>query len=414
MALPKTSPVENDMTFPPDAVVDHHQIVIVGGGTGGITAAARLLRANKRMDVAIIEPSEKHYYQPMWTLVGGGIATKESTERDEASVIPKGATWIRDFVEKFDPENNRLLTRGGRVIAYGHLILSPGIQLDWGKVKGLKETMGKNGVCSNYSYETVDSTWVALQNLKKGNAIFTFPNTPIKCGGAPQKIMYLVADFLKKNKLEAGTQVIFASAGEKIFGVEKYRLALEKIVARYGIETRFMHNLIEVRGDAKEAVFKNLKTGADEVIPFQMLHVVPPMSGPDFLKDTPLTDAAGFVTVDQGNLRHTKFDNVWALGDVANVPTAKTGAAVRKQAPVLVEHLLASLDGGSASSTYTGYSSCPLVTGYGKLMLAEFDYDSQPMETFPFNQAKERRSMWILKKNVLPTLYWKGMLKGRA
>jgi len=391
-----------------------HRIVIVGGGTGGISVAARLVRALKGAEITIIEPSDKHYYQPLWTLVGGGAADRTSTERDMASLIPRGAAWIRDAVAEFAPERDELTTVGGKTIAYDTLIVAPGIQIDWGAIDGLKEAVGHDGVCSNYSYELVDTTWEALQATRDGNAIFTNPNTPVKCGGAPQKIMWLADHYFRKQGRREAINVVFASAGPRIFGVEKYRIALEKLVESRGIDTRFRHNLVAVRGPSQEAVFEHLDSGETVVLPYSMLHVTPPMSAPDFLKHSPLANEAGWVDVDPATTRHNHFPNVWSLGDASSLPTSKTGAAIRKQAPVLVANLVAALAGEETSATYDGYTSCPLVTGYGRLILAEFDYTGKPAETFPFDQSKERLSMYLMKKYMLPALYWHGMMRGRA
>ena len=393
----------------------HHQVVIVGGGTAGITVAARLTKGwFNRLDVAVIEPSDKHYYQPLWTLVGGGVFRKEVTERSEASVMPKRAKWIRDAVTEFHPGENYLLTRDGQKITYDWLVVGAGIQINWDQIKGLKENIGKAGVCSNYAYQYVDSTWETLRNFQGGNAIFTQPSGAIKCGGAPQKIMYLAEDFLRKSGVRDKSHVIFASPGKQIFSIEKYRLALEKVVARKGIETRFRHDLIEIRPATKEAVFQQLDTGEEVVLHYDMLHVTPPMSSPEFIARSPLADANGWVEAHKETLQHVRFPNVFALGDCSSLPTSKTGAAIRKQAPVVVQNLRAAMAGLPLTATYDGYTSCPVVTGYGRLILAEFDYNLQPAETFPFDQSKERWSMWLLKKYLLPVLYWKGMLKGRA
>ncbi|MFT5327401.1 MAG: sulfide:quinone oxidoreductase [Planctomycetaceae bacterium] len=393
----------------------HHKIVVVGGGTAGITVAARLTKGwFNNTDVAIIDPSANHYYQPAWTLVGGGTFRKEATRRDEASVIPPKAKWIQDAVTKFDPEQNRIHTRDGRTIAYDYLIVGAGIQINWDGIKGLKEDIGQHGICSNYSYETVGYTWDCVRNFKGGTAIFTQPTGAIKCGGAPQKICHLAEDYFRLHGTRAGSRVVFAAPGQSIFGVEKYREILEKVVERKGIETLFRHNLVELRGDSREAVFDNLDSGEQVVVPYDMIHVTPPMGPPDFIAKSSLANEAGWVDVDRDTLQHTRYANVFGLGDSSSLPTSKTGAAIRKQAPVLVKNLRSLIAGRPLTAKYDGYTSCPVVTGYGTLVLAEFDYDGNPAESFPINQAKERWSMWLLKKYGLPLLYWHGMLKGRA
>ncbi|NRR02736.1 NAD(P)/FAD-dependent oxidoreductase [Brevibacillus sp. RS1.1] len=392
----------------------HYTVVIVGAGSAGISVASRLVRASKRLmgQVAIIDPASKHYYQPLWTLVGGGAAKKEESERDLASLIPTGVDWICDAVTMFQPEQQTLSTKQGAVFTYDYLVVAAGLQLDWEGVKGLKDAVGKNGVCSNYAYQTVESTWEAIRSFKGGTAIFTHPNSPVKCGGAPQKIMYLADDYFRKLKVRNESAIIFASAKGSIFDVPTYANTLNKVIRRKNIETRYKHNLLEVRADTKEAVFENLDTKEQAVWKYDMLHVTPPMKAPDFIANSALADTGGWVDVDAFTLVHKRFPTIFGIGDCTNLPTSKTGAAIRKQAPVVEKNLLALINGNPLTAKYDGYTSCPLVTGYNKLVLAEFDYNLKPCETFPFDQSKERFSMYLMKKELLPILYWNGMLKG--
>ena len=392
----------------------HHSVLIAGGGSAGLTVAARLLAAQPDLDVANIEPSEHHDYQPLWTLVGAGVFDKQVARRAEADYIPKGAHWIRDAVKEFQPEKKQVLLRSGDSVTYDQLVVALGIQLDWSKIEGLDGHLGKDGICSNYSYDTTDSTWRFLKDFKGGNAIFTFPSTPIKCAGAPQKIMYLADDHLRRLGVRNKSSVIFASAGAAIFGVKRYRDVLEPIVARKQIETHYRHDLIGVRPQSKEAIFRHLDEKKEVVMKYDLLHVVPPQSAPDVVKRSPLADAAGWAEADKYTLQHPRFPEVFALGDNSSLPTSRTGAAVRKQAPVLALNLLSFRAGKPLEERYDGYASCPLVTGYGKLIMAEFGYDGVTMETFPFDQTVERFSMYMLKAYGLPELYWNGMLRGRV
>lgn len=394
-------------------MASHHSILVAGGGTAGLSVAARLLNEDPALDVAIVEPSEHHDYQPLWTLVGGGVFDKSITRRPEAEYIPRGATWIRDGIAAFEPESKSVTLRSGAKVTYDQLVVALGMQLDWHRIEGLDGHLGKDGIVSNYTYATTDATWRALQDFPGGKLVFTFPSTPIKCAGAPQKIMYLADDHLRRLGVRERSTITFASAGAAIFGVKKYREALEPIVARKGIETRFRHDLVGVRPRSKEAVFRHLDEGKEVVLPYDVLHVVPPMSAPDVVKKSAIADAAGWAEADRHTLQNPRFPDVFALGDNSSLPTSRTGAAIRKQAPVLVENLLAHRAGRPLAARYDGYSSCPLVTGYGKLILAEFDYDGRPAESFPFDQGVERFSMYALKAYGLPEMYWNGMLRGR-
>ncbi len=391
-----------------------HQVVIVGGGSAGISVAARLKGFDPSIDIAIVEPSEKHYYQPLWTLVGGGIFPKEESQRNEAVYIPDGADWLRKKVVEFQPYENAVTLDDGTKIGYEFLVVCPGIQIDWDKVKNLKVTVGNNGVCSNYYYDTVESTWQNIRSLKSGNAVFTQPNTPIKCGGAPQKICYLAEDYFRKNNVRENINVYFISGMGNIFAIKKYADSLTKHIEEKGINPQFNFNLTEIRPESKEAVFQST-TGEKELVQkYDILHVTPPMSAPDFIKQSPLAAETGWVEVDKKTLQHVRFSNIFSLGDASNLPTSKTGAAIRKQAPIAAQNVYQMIKGQKPDEVYDGYISCPLVTGYDSLILAEFDYDNNPMETFPFDQSKESYSMYLLKKYILPKFYWYGMLKGRA
>lgn len=400
---------------------EHFRVVLIGGGTAGITVAARLRRQGVK-DMAIIEPSRQHYYQPLWTLVGAGVARAEDSVRDEADFIPAGVRWIQDRATEVDPVAREVRTATGQRVGYDFLVVAPGIQLDWDKVRGLREALQTPYVSSNYDYLLAPKTWELIRNFQGGTALFTHPSTPVKCAGAPQKIMYLAADHWRRTGLREKVKVLFGSGGKAIFGVKPFADVLQGVVARYGIDTRFQHNLVEVRGDRREAVFEAPREGgskAEVVIPYDMLHVTPPQSAPDFIQRTPLAHAdgpnKGWVKADKYTLQHPDYPEVFALGDASDLPTSRTGAAIRKQAPVLVENLLAVMAGKQPQARYDGYASCPLTTGYGKLLLAEFDYDGKPTPSFPvINTLQERRDMWLMKKYGLPRLYWGFMLRGRA
>ncbi|WP_217589765.1 FAD/NAD(P)-binding oxidoreductase [Lentibacillus saliphilus] len=392
----------------------HYKVVIVGGGTAGISVTSRLLRgsASLRQEIAIIDPAEHHDYQPLWTLVGGGAAKVETTRRPMKSVIPDGADWVQDYVTRFSPDDNRVHLANNEDLTYDYLVVAAGIEINWDGIKGLKDNIGKNGVTSNYAYEYASYTWELIRSFKGGTALFTHPNSPVKCGGAPQKIMYLAEDYFSRTGVRDASQIIFGSANPAIFDVDKYRTALEKVVERKEIDTRFRTNLIEIRGENKQAVFEHLDTKEQKVIDYDMLHVTPPMQAPAFIKESALADENGWVDVHKHTLQHVRYENIFGLGDNSNLPTSKTGAAIRKQAPLVAQNILALMKMQPLGASYNGYTSCPVVTGYNKLILAEFDYDKRPQESMPFDQGKERKSMYVLKKDLLPVMYWNGMLKG--
>jgi sulfide:quinone oxidoreductase len=415
------------------------QVLIVGGGTGGIMTAAQLRRKDKNLSITILEPSDTHAYQPAWTLVGAGAFNFSKTKRSEASLIPPGVTWIKDYATTFEPEKNVVNTRQSGPIQYEVLVIAAGIQMDVDALPGLKEALATDSVCSNYL--DPEKTFEVLKRFKGGNAVFTQPATPIRCGGAPQKIMYLAEEYFAKSGVRGKTNVIFATPGTVIFGTKDFADELNRILKKKEVHFKPFYKPVSIDPAKKEITFEYIKkdsevasAGLDKrlgetsqdtshiTIKYDMLHMAPPQSAPDFIKKSPFAyqegPNKGWIKVDIKSLQSPDYHNVFALGDSAALPTAKTGAAIRKQAPVVVENVLRVLKQRSISEkTYDGYSSCPIVTGYGKMLLCEFKYDnvrsSDPLLSKFVNLAKEQWSMWILKKYGLPWLYWNMMMKGR-
>ncbi len=398
---------------------DKHTVVIIGGGSAGIATAASLLKRNSNLDIAIIEPKEEHFYQPGWTMVGGGIFSAPDTRRNMKDLMPSKAKWIKSAVDTFDPDNNAVTLSNGKSIGYDYLVVAPGLQLDFHKIEGLEATLGQNGVTSNYRYDLAPYTWELVQGLNSGTAIFTQPPMPIKCAGAPQKAMYLSANHWEKQGVLKSIDVKFCNTGGVIFGVEAFRPALMEYVKRYDAELNFGETLVKVDGPSKKAWFE--KTDADGQKTtverkFDMLHVCPPQSAPDFVKNSPLANEAGWVDVDQFTLQHNKYANIYSLGDAGSTPNAKTMAAARKQAPIVAANLMAQMKGNPDRARYDGYGACPLTVERGKIVLAEFGYGGKLLPSFPKalipgTQATKRA--WILKKSILPGIYWNDMLKGK-
>lgn len=413
-----------------------HQIVIIGGGTAGIMTATQLLKKNPALDIAIIEPADTHYYQPAWTLVGAGAYDYKKTARSMASLIPSKASWIKDYVTGFKAAENCVTTQSSGDISYEYLVVAPGLVMDPTLIEGLPEAMEKGIVCSNYT--NPEHTWETIKNFKGGNALFTQPTTPIKCGGAPQKIAYLAADYFRKSGVAKKTNIIFATPGSVIFGVPVIKNTLMKVIERYGIHFKPFYAPFKIDADKKIAYFKYTATGENQCvvnesnsigekmsgdavieIPFDMLHLAPPQTAPKFVKESNLVNDSGWLSVDHGSMQHTAYPNIFGLGDVAGLPTAKTGAAIRKQVPIVVDNLMRLMANKEAANTsYNGYSSCPLVTGYGKMVLAEFDYknnfipDPKLKQLLIRDSSKEHWRLWMLKKYMLPYLYWNKMMKG--
>lgn len=402
-----------------------HRVVVVGGGTAGLTIGHQLLRSGRFSsdDIAIIDPSVWHDYQPGWTLVGGGLKRREQLRSPLKSLIDPKLKFYNEGVATLHPENNSLSLAGGDRIEYQHLVVVPGIKINYGSIKGLPEALAdpESPVSSIYGYETCEKVFGTIKKLHEGDAIFTQPTGVIKCAGAPQKIMWLALDYWKRaglydprNASRSPIKISFATGLPTMFGVPKYSAKLEELRKERAVEGLFQHDLVSVNGNI--ATFA--RAGEKELVTrkFDLLHVVPKMGPHEFVRNSTLSNDAGYVDVDERTTQSTKYQNVWSVGDASNLPTSKTAAAITAQAPILVSNLLDSLDGKVPDHEYDGYTSCPIPTEYGKLLLAEFKYGGVPAETFGkifgIDQAVPRRAFYYMKRDFFPWVYKHFMVKG--
>lgn len=423
-ALSTSSRRSANVVRPAGSSSNAHKIVVVGGGSAGMAVSHQLLRTGQftQDDIAVIDPATDHYYQPGFTLVGGGLKNKEEFKMQIQDLVDPNLRFYNTSVDSFTPDDNSVTLGNGTQLTYDHLVVCPGINIAYDSIKGLPEALADANapVSTIYGYNTCDKVYPTIQKLQKGKAIFTQPAGLIKCAGAPQKAMWLALDHWRQTGLynpsqpqNSPIQISFATGLPVMFGVPKYSAKLDELRRERGVEGLFQHDLVAVDGD--KATFA-LPDGKQVTKQFDFLHAVPKMLPHKFVAKSPLANAGGLVDVDQGSMQHVKYDNVWSLGDASSLPTSKTAAAVTSQTPILVSNILKVSEGQEVEKSYDGYTSCPLPTEYGKLLLAEFKYGPEPKETFGdligFDQAEPSRAFYYLKKDFFPWVYKNHMVKG--
>lgn len=395
----------------------HHDVVIIGGGNAGVSLAARLLRKGVK-DVAVVEPATEHRYQPLFSHIAGGRAKASAAVRPQASVMSRGVRWIQDRAVDIDPAAKTVSLATGDALGYNQLVVCPGMQLDWDKIPGLADAVQSPSGASHYELDRATKAWTLLKALKSGTAVFTMPSGPIKCGGAAQKPMYLACDYWRKQGVLQDIRVIMVQPSATVFGVPGVDEELNRKIAEYGIELRLDSEVVLVEPSARTVLVKNNGTGLAEELHYDVLNAVPPQSAPDWLKSTDLPasgDASGFVEVDPETLRHVRFPDIWSLGDSAGTANSKSGGALRKQAKVLAENLIAAREGRPLPERYDGYSVCPFTVSRSTVVFAEFDDQYRPMPTIPKVPTwKESRVSWVVDRDIFPQVYWNLILKGRA
>ena len=393
----------------------HHRVIVIGGGNGGISVAARLRNAGVD-DIAIIEPREEHLYKPLFSHVAGGTAPASITVRPQRDVMPKGVEWIQDAVASVQPDSDAVVLESGDRLTYDQLIVCPGIQLDWDRVPGLVDAMQTPAAASHYQFELAKKASALLRDLKEGTVVFTQPDGPASCAGAAQKPMYQACDYWRATGVLDALRVVMVVPTPTAF-LEPFDRELERKIAEYGIELRTRSVLLRVDAEAQEVVLGG--PNGPEHVHYDVLNVEPPQSAPDWLKATSLAVpgvSGGFVEVDPRTLRHPRFPNVWALGDAAATTNSKCGGALRKQTWVVAKNVKKALRGKEPSARYDGYAVCPFTVSRSTVVWAEFDDQGRQKPTIPFYKRmyRESRLSWVFDRHVLPWVYWNLILTGRV
>jgi len=434
-------------------------IIVVGGGSGGIMAAVRLSKAASNAKITLIAPNEIHLYQPGQVFMAAGLYNESDIQRNNSDFIPSSVKWVKDEVTLFNPDNNKVTTAKNGDISYDYLVVATGLAYDYAGIEGMSEELvGKNGIASVYLNNPVAGTakggvataqWFkdmrkAAETASEENpikVICTQPDTPIKCGGAPQKILYLSDDNLRGNGPEGGKDVSknaqfnFCKKGTTLFGLAEYNKTLvEEVTPMYGnITDKWNHVLRKIDAKNKTATFEvktQVKGKYDEVMeeyemitktntvnmPYDFLHIVPPMKPVDAVANSELAikkgSGKGWLECDFSTLQHIRYSNVFGIGDILGVPKGKTGGSARHHGPILVDNLISVIEGKRPEAIFDGYTVCPLKTQYGEIMLAEFDYEGVA-PSFPLlDPSRPRWMWWVFDLHILKTMYWQLMMRG--
>lgn len=399
------------------------RIVIAGAGAAGLTAAAQLAQRLEGAQITLVDARKAHFYQPGFTLVAGGIKPASYVVSSTRDYVPSGVELIEDAVAEIDPEGRKVVTATGKPVPYDYLIVATGLRLDYAAIEGMDvEQIGNNGLGSIYhSPEKAAATWQAMSKFADsgGVGVFLRPGTEMKCAGAPLKYTFLTDDHLRRRGNRGKAEIIYNANNKVLFSVpivhEKVRMLFEERDIRMNYE----RTLAAIDLGKRIATFKTAEGPVE--LQYDFINVIPPMRAADAVRNSPLPwqegnwAADGWIEVDKHTLRHKRFDNVFAVGDVAGVPKGKTAASVKWQVPVAVDHLVAQIEGRESQAHYGGYTSCPLITRLGQAMLIEFDYKDNLVPSFPgiIAPLEELWISWVMKTMALKPTYI-SMLHGRA
>lgn len=398
------------------------KIVIIGAGAAGTALANRLVQRLDGAEITMIDPRPNHLYQPGLTLVAAGLKPASYVVSQNDDWLPSGVSLVAEKVSEVDAESKTVSTDGGQLLNYDWLVVAPGLVLDHDAIDGFSlDMVGENGIGALYAGpEYAANTWAAASRFTEegGTGIFTRPATEMKCAGAPLKHTFLIDDIARRAGNSDKVNMVYAAPQSSLFGVpivaEKVRMLFED----RGVDTMMNHTLTAIDASAKRATFAS--EAGTEVVDYDYIHIIPPQRAPEFVVQSGLAWAdkwadQGWVECDMQTLRHLRYPEIFALGDVAGVPKGKTAASVKWQVPVVEDHLVAAIQGHEGTETYNGYTSCPLITRIGRAMLVEFDYHNNLVPSFPgiIAPLEELWISWLMKEVALKATY-NAMLRGKA
>ena len=394
------------------------KFVVAGGSIGGLTVAARLLRAVPEADITIIEPRDEHHYQPGYTLVGAGVYNRDDVLFDQKSLFLPGMKWVKDYLEAFEPERNRVITGSGDIIDYDYLIAGLGVEPDFDSVKNLKEALITDYVANIYDLSSGEKFRKLAREFDSGNAVFTYPAGFVKCGGVPQKITWLSEDLWRNEGKHNRIEIHFHTTRNTLFpAVPRLDEAVKPLIDARGINNHFNQTLRAIDISTRTAIFEE-STENDSLHeirrPYDLLHPMPRFRTPKPLRDGPLTreGIGGQLSDNRHTLQHQQYPNIFGVGDCAATGAAKTAATIRKQAPVVAGNLIDLALGYEPSNKYDGTSGCPLLTRYGRCMMFEFDFEGNLIHEWLYRPTQETRIWWDFKVHGLKQLYRHIMMNG--
>lgn len=406
-----------------NTVQTNAHIVISGAGAGGISMANRFARSLPGAKITIIDAREDHHYQPGWTLVASGVWNKEKTISKTGEWIPSRVNWVRGMVTEYDPDNNRVMVSNGETLDYDYLIVACGLELRYDRIEGMDTNLIGQGKGVGSVYASIDAAALTNDEISRwigkgsGTGLFNLPPTALKCAGAPLKMTFTTLSRLEDTGRRDQFNVEFMTPSGGLFGVPFYNDFVKQRFIDQDVTRNDFWTLKGIDADAKKAYY-SVRDGEDQVKDYDFIHVVPPMTAPDAILNSPLKFAddspfRDWMEVDRETLQNPNYSNVWGIGDVMGMPSNKTAASVKMQASVLEQNFLAHLQGQPLPARHNGYTSCPLITGIGKAMLVEFGWDSKLLPSFSFIDPKEESwTVWVMKERMLRPAYF-AMLEGK-
>jgi sulfide:quinone oxidoreductase len=407
-------------------------IVIIGAGAAGTALANRLVDQLEGARITLVDGRQNHYYQPGFSLIAAGLKAQEYSISKTRDWLPSGVTLIEEPAVAIDPVAKTVSTAGNQTLDYDFLVVAPGLVLDHDAIEGFSlDMVGKNGIGALYAGpEYAGRTWEAASKFTEegGVGLFVRPSTEMKCAGAPLKHTFLIDDIASRGGAKGKYEAHYACPQNVLFSVPIVSEKVRMLFKERNIATHYGHTLKAIDPGRKIALFDtpaadpSAKGAAPSKIelPYDYIHIIPPQRAPEVSRQSGLSWAdkwtdQGWVECDQKTLRHLRYPEIFALGDVAGVPKGKTAASVKWQVPVVENHLLAAIEGREGTETYDGYTSCPLITRVGRAMLVEFDYHNNLVPSFPGMIAplEELWISWLMKEVALKATY-NAMLRGKA
>ncbi len=392
------------------------KLLVLGAGTAGTMIVNKLRRKlpHEEWSITVVDTDDRHHYQPGYLFLPFGTYTPDQVVRSRHAFLPDGVDFVVGEIDKVVAEADQVTLSDGRELAYDYLVIATGVQPRPDQTEGMLGSEWRTSVFDFYTLEGAEALAEALRRFDHGRLVVHITDMPIKCPVAPLEFTFLSEAWFRRRGIRDRIEIVYVTPLDGAF---------TKPVASAHLGTMFDERKIKLETDFMVERIDNEKKSLvsydEREVPFDLLVTVPLNMGADFVGRSGLGNELNYVPVDKHTLQSTTYDNVFAVGDAADLPTSKAGSVAHFAVEVFVENFLEHIQGLPMSGSFDGHANCFIESGDGKGLLIDFNYDTEPLPgkfpipfVGPLDLLKESRANHV-GKLAFRHVYWNVLLPGR-
>ncbi|HKJ46617.1 MAG TPA: FAD/NAD(P)-binding oxidoreductase [Balneolales bacterium] len=392
------------------------KLVILGAGTAGTMMLNKLsgVLDNEEWQITIVDQYETHYYQPGFLFIPFGIYNKKDVIKPKRDFFPPGTNVIISQIEKIEPENSRVLLVNNKILSYDYLIIATGTKIHPEETEGLKDKLWHKEIFDFYTIEGALALADFFKNWKGGKLVLNITEMPIKCPVAPLEFIFLADWYFTEKGIRDKVDLHFVTPLPGAFTKPKASEKLGDMLDKKNIRLSTDFSIGSVDNDEKKII-----SWDEREVPFDVLITIPTNMGDEVIARSGLGDELNFIPTNKHTLQADNYENIFVIGDATNLPSSKAGSVVHFQSDILFENFLNVIEDREPTESYDGHANCFIESGFGKGVLIDFNYDTEPLPgkfplpgVGPFSLLEETK-MNHYGKVMFRWMYWNSLLRGK-